>query len=81
MSTTTDRLFATLTIATAPEASRLALERIQKSLGFIPNLMAVFADNPIVVEGCFRARRYVAKYRINPAIGQGIANCVCRCCR
>jgi alkylhydroperoxidase family enzyme len=40
-----------LTIATAPEASRPALENIQKSLGFIPNLMAVFANNPAVLQG------------------------------
>jgi uncharacterized peroxidase-related enzyme len=40
-----------LTIATAPEASRPALEKIQKSLGFIPNLMATFANNPTVLEG------------------------------
>ena len=51
MSTTTDRLFAPLTIATAPGASRPTLEKIQKSLGFIPNLMAVFANNPTVLEG------------------------------
>jgi uncharacterized peroxidase-related enzyme len=51
MSTTTDGLFAPLTIATASEASRPALERIQRSLGFIPNLMAVFANNPTVLEG------------------------------
>jgi AhpD family alkylhydroperoxidase len=27
------------------------LEKIQKSLGFIPNLMAIFANNAIVLEG------------------------------
>jgi len=51
MSTTTDTLFAPLTIATAPEASKPALEKVQKWLGFIPNLMAVFANNPTVLEG------------------------------
>ena len=51
MSTTTDTLFAPLTIATAPEASRPALEQIQKSLGYIPNLMAIFANNPTVLQG------------------------------
>ena len=51
MSTTTDTLFAPLTIATAPEASRPALEKIQKSLGYIPNLMAIFANNPAVLQG------------------------------
>ena len=44
MSTTTDTLFAPLTIATAPEASKPILERIQESFGFIPNLMAIFAN-------------------------------------
>ncbi len=45
ISTTTDTLFAPLTVATAPEASRPMLERVQKSLGFLPNLMAIFANN------------------------------------
>ena len=49
--TTTEALFAPLTIATAPEASRPALEKVQKSLGFIPNLMAILANNPTVLEG------------------------------
>ena len=51
MSTMTDTLFAPITIATAPEASKPALEKIQKSLGFIPNLMATFANNPTVLQG------------------------------
>lgn len=51
ISTTMDALFAPLTIATAPEASKPTLEKIQKSLGFIPNLMGIFANNPIVLEG------------------------------
>jgi len=51
VSVTTEALFAPLTIATAPEASRPALEKVQKSLGFIPNLMAIFANNPTVLEG------------------------------
>jgi hypothetical protein len=44
MTTTTDTLFAPLTIASAPEASRPTLEKIEKSLGFIPNLTATFAN-------------------------------------
>jgi hypothetical protein len=51
MSTTIETLFAPLTIATAPEAARPVLEEIQKSFGFIPNLMAIFANNPTVLEG------------------------------
>ena len=33
-----------LTIDTAPEGSRAALEGIQKGFGFIPNLMGIFDD-------------------------------------
>ena len=51
ISTTTDTLFEPLTVATAPEASRPMLEKVQKSLGFIPNLMAIFANNATVLEG------------------------------
>ena len=51
MSTTTSTYFAPLTIATAPEASKPILENIQKSFGFIPNLMAIFANNSIVLQG------------------------------
>lgn len=51
ISTTTDTLFAPLNVATAPEASRPMLERVQNSLGFIPNLMAIFANNATVLEG------------------------------
>lgn len=51
ISTTTDTLFAPLTVATAPEASRPMLEKVQKSLAFIPNLMAIFANNATVLEG------------------------------
>jgi uncharacterized peroxidase-related enzyme len=35
----------------APEASKPVLKDIQKSLGFIPNLMAIFANNPTVLQG------------------------------
>jgi len=43
MSTTTDTLFAPLPIATAPEASRPILERIQKSFGFISTMLILSA--------------------------------------
>jgi uncharacterized peroxidase-related enzyme len=51
MSTTTETLYTPLTIANAPEASKPVLESIQKSFGFIPNLMANFANNPTVLQG------------------------------
>jgi uncharacterized peroxidase-related enzyme len=51
MSTTTETLFAPLTVATAPEDSKPLLETIQKVNGFVPNLMAIFANNPAVLQG------------------------------
>jgi uncharacterized peroxidase-related enzyme len=51
MNTTTEALYSPLTVATAPEASKPVLENIQKSFGFIPNLMGIFANNPTVLEG------------------------------
>jgi uncharacterized peroxidase-related enzyme len=51
ISITTDTFFTPLTVATAPEASRPMMEKVQKSLGFIPNLLAIFATNPTVLEG------------------------------
>lgn len=49
--TATETLFQPLTIATAPEASKPILENIQKGFGFIPNLMATFANSPAVLQG------------------------------
>lgn len=48
---TTEKLFEPLTIATAPEKSRPLLEQVQKGFGFIPNLMATFANSPTVLGG------------------------------
>src|SRR5881409_403682 len=43
--------FAQHTIANAPERSKPLLARVQKALGFIPNLYATFAESPAVLEG------------------------------
>jgi uncharacterized peroxidase-related enzyme len=40
-----------VTIHTAPAESRPTLEKIQKTFGFIPNLMATFANSPTVLHG------------------------------
>ena len=39
------------TIETAPEKSKEILRNIQKSYGFIPNLLATFANSPAVLNG------------------------------
>ncbi len=40
-----------LTIETAPAGSKETLQSIQKGFGFIPNLMATFANSPAVLNG------------------------------
>jgi uncharacterized peroxidase-related enzyme len=50
VSTIPATLFFPLTIAAAPDSSKRLLEEIRKSQGFIPNLMAVFANSPSVLE-------------------------------
>jgi uncharacterized peroxidase-related enzyme len=51
MSTATETLYTPLTIATAPDASKPSLKNIQNANGFVPNLMATFANNPAVLQG------------------------------
>ncbi len=53
MNTTANRtnLLQPLTINTAPEGSQPVLQNIQKGFGFIPNLMATFANSPAVLKG------------------------------
>ena len=66
MSTATKTLYTPLTIATAPEASRPVLENIQKSFGFIPNLLAIFANNPTVLQGYLRLDALYEKGSFTP---------------
>jgi uncharacterized peroxidase-related enzyme len=51
MLTANEALFQPLNIASAPDASKPILENIQKSFGFVPNLMATFANSPVVLQG------------------------------
>ena len=67
MSDATATLFEPLTIATAPEASKPILEKIQKSFGFIPNLMANFANSPTVLEGYMTLESIYEKGTFRPA--------------
>jgi AhpD family alkylhydroperoxidase len=51
MTTLSKSFYRPVTIETAPEASRPFLESVQKSLGFVPNLMATYANSPAVLQG------------------------------
>ncbi len=44
-------LFHPLTIGTAPDDAKPVLEQIRKTFGFVPNLMATFANAPAVLKG------------------------------
>lgn len=60
MSTIPATHFFPLTIAAAPDSSKPLLEEIMGSEGFLPNLMAVFANSPSVLEA----------YRVLEAFGK-----------
>lgn len=44
-------LFVPQAVESAPERSRPILQNLNKAFGFVPNLMATFANNPSVLEG------------------------------
>lgn len=53
-------------LQTAPEASRPLLEGTQKSLGFIPNLLANFATSPAALEGYLALGKIFGKSTLSP---------------
>lgn len=53
--------FTPHTIESAPEASRAALQGVQKSLGFIPNLFATMAESPEALAGYLALDGVLAK--------------------
>ncbi|WP_193214317.1 carboxymuconolactone decarboxylase family protein [Luteolibacter marinus] len=55
------------TIESAPEASRPLLEGARKSLGFVPNLFAVFANSPAVLEAYQGLGAAYGKSSLSPA--------------
>ncbi len=60
-------LLQPLTATNAPEASRPILENIQKGFGFVPNLMATFANSPTVLEGYLALDAVYDKGTFTPA--------------
>lgn len=75
-------LFTPLTIESAPEASKPLLEGVKKGFGFIPNLMATFANSPTVLGGYLAMDAHFQKGTFSPAEQQIIqlaASVVNRC--
>lgn len=54
------------TLDTAPEASRSLLEGVQKGLGFIPNLLAGFAESPTALEGYLTISKIFGQSSLSP---------------
>lgn len=62
---TTTQLLQAQTITSAPEGSRETLGNIQKGFGFIPNLMATFANSPAVLQGYLALDSFFQKTSFN----------------
>ncbi len=56
-----------LTLENAPEASKPLIEGIQKTYGFVPNLMATFANSPAVLEGYLAMDAAWSKSSLSPS--------------
>ena len=54
------------TVESAPEASRRHLEATARSLGFVPNLLARFANAPAALEGYLRISEIFGKSSLSP---------------
>ena len=60
------RRLGPLAAATAPEASRDSLASIQKAFGYVPNLMATFANSPAVLNGYMALDSFFQKTSFRP---------------
>lgn len=61
-----NNILSPLTVETAPAESRPTLEAIQKGFGFVPNLMATFANSPTVLNGYMAMDAAWEKGTFNP---------------
>jgi len=50
MSSSSAQVFPRLQDDQVPDGSRLLLEKVEKGLGFIPNLFAAFSNSPVLLE-------------------------------
>lgn len=58
--------FQQYTPQNAPPASRPILEQVEKTFGFIPNLMATLAESPQALEGYLTLDRLLADSALSP---------------
>lgn len=63
----------TLTIETAPAASKPLLEGVNKKMGKVPNLFATLAHSPAALQTYFNLKDALAKGSLGDKIGESIA--------
>lgn len=61
------------TLESAPEASKPLLESVQKAYGFVPNLAAVMAEAPALLEGYLGVNAAFSRSSLSPAEQQVVA--------
>src|SRR5262249_41530964 len=65
--------FIVHTRETAPAGSRPLLESVEKALGFIPNLYAVFAESPAALKGALAIGEAFSRSTLSPIEQQLVA--------
>jgi uncharacterized peroxidase-related enzyme len=66
MSTASAELFPILEAERGPANSRPFLDQVKKSFGFVPNLFAVFANSPVLLEGYLALNAAYEKATLTP---------------
>jgi uncharacterized peroxidase-related enzyme len=66
MSTASAELFPILEAGRVPANSRPFLDQVKKSFGFVPNLFAVFANSPVLLEGYLVLNAVYEKASLTP---------------
>jgi uncharacterized peroxidase-related enzyme len=66
MSTASAELFPILEAGRVPANSRPFLDQVKKSFGFVPNLFAVFANSPVLLEGYLALNAAYEKASLTP---------------
>ena len=66
MSTASAELFPILDAGRVPAKSRPLLDQVNKSFGFVPNLFAVFANSPVLLEGYLALNNAYEKASLSP---------------
>ncbi len=67
MSTASAELFPVLAAGQVPARSRPLLEQVKKGFGFVPNLFAVFANSPVLLEGYLALNAAYEQASLTPA--------------